>query len=346
MKTLSDLLDSFANRVPWDTAKKILKDKDLPRGRGWSATRAKLEEALKGDEHTEAVLRDALVEHMLSGEKCVSFYQLKSEAAALLRNRLLETRVEKTPFPYLLSKSEIDRAPLSKPRLVAIETIGSDIAAVFSSVRMVEIQETIEIEKLSKAEAGKLADYSEVVGVRREKKQTFDVMWLPLSGDRMELRIDAPKGLPHEMAHVARQQLTSAVENSFSLTLPTPVNMFPLVKKLYDDPSEGQVVELTFHTTTASLKHERMRRRKSCLRKEIYHMAGKQALNGKISAYRLSVQWPRDRGKKNVSIPELSINGTIHMLHETHPFLGDVTLRGCMDTDDYNFVQQRILHHL
>lgn len=346
MKTTTDLLDSFANRVPWDTAKRILKYKDLPRGRGWSNTRAKLEEVLKGDEHTQVVVRDALVEHMLSGEKCVSFYLLTSETAAELRRGLLEATVEKNPFPYLLSKSEIEKAPLSKPRLVAIAKVGGDIAGVFSSVRMVEIQETIEIDELSKAEAGKLADYSEVVGVRREKKQAFDILWLPLSGNRMELRIDAPKGLPHEMAHVARQQLTNVVASSFGQTLPAPVNMFPLVKKIYDDPSEGEVVELTFHTTTASLKHERMRRRKSCLRQELYHMAGKQALNGKISAYRLSVQWPRDRGNKIVSIPELSINGTIHMLHETHPFLGDVTLRGCMDTDDYNFVQQRMLHHL
>jgi hypothetical protein len=55
--------------------------------------------------------------------------------------------------------------------------------------------------------------------------------------------------------------------------LGTPVNLFPLIDTLYRS-NEGRVVELGFGTTTASLKHERMRRTQTCLRKETYHKGG------------------------------------------------------------------------
>lgn len=341
---LNHLLNSLEKRVPWGTAGKMLRDLGLSRGRGWSNTRPKLEEQLEDNQHGERDLRAALIEHIIAGEKIISFYEADNDILAELKDYFRDPEIEKNTFPYLMTKRELDATPLGEPKLVAVKDVEGSTAAIFSSVRFVEVTEKIDLD--DGEDANRLERYSEVVGIRRERSQAFDILWLPRSGRRIEVRVDAPKGIPHEAAIAARQQLVGMVESDVEVELPKPTNLFPLIKRIYDDPTEGEVVDLAFHTSTASLKHERMRRRRSCLRQEIYHRAGKRALTDDISAFRMSVQWPISHGTSNVVRPELSLNGTVHMVHEPRPYLGEATLRGCTGLDDYEFVRRKIIHHL
>jgi hypothetical protein len=118
-----------------------------------------------------------------------------------------------------------------------------------------------------------------------------------------------------------------------------------LINQIYKSATEGQVVELAFGTTTASLKHERMRRRAMCLRKEAYHIGGKAALAAPIEPYRLSVVWklPLANG---FSTPELGLYSSSFAAGSRNPTLTDAVIRKCMGANDFAHVESRIEHFL
>jgi hypothetical protein len=174
----------------------------------------------------------------------------------------------------------------------------------------------------------------------------MDVLWIPAADKFVELRIDSPKGSHKDVAAMAEGQIIQKInELAAEDTFKKPINLFPLIQSIYSEPDEGIIVELAFGTSTASLKHEKMRRRHLDLRTEVYHQAGTRALVTKIEPHQLSVVWFRGSPDTETA-PELSLNSSIRSAHSTNPVLYLAEIRNCTDQSDYDYVRSRVIAHL
>jgi hypothetical protein len=229
---------------------------------------------------------------------------------------------------------------------MSIEETDEGIAAVFGSIRTITVREPVAKEDLPDDAAKLFEGYQEIVGVRHIRQQAIDVVSIPTNGDYINVRVDYPEGMHRDVGEAAQSQtrvLFSKLINKDILT--APVNLFPLVNLMYSARSEGVVVELAFGTTTASWKHEKMRRRANCLRDEAYHKGGKQALSAPIEPYRLSIVWKR-KMEEVESKPELNLHGSSLLAGAHGAVLSDAVIRKCMGSDDFLFVESRIEHYL
>lgn len=345
---VADIARSMRARMPWPVGQLVLAESNVRRGQGWDKTVAKLsaDPGLGGKADDLAV---ALREHLLCGEKSVSFLTLSQPNLTALRSSILQTTIlpslEAEIFPVLLDK---DQLTATSPDLKLISRVETDngIAAVFSSIRTIVTREELDRTEIPAAAADALADFDEIVGVKHTKVQAVDVLWIPAKGNLVDLRIDYPQGMYIEQASAAQQQLLKRLVSEFGLESPSVVNLFQLIGAIYNSPREGNVVELAFGTTTASLKHEKMRRSHLCLRDEAYHKAGKQALVGGIEPYRLSVRWRRAITEERFSQPELSLFSDTRIADGENPALFQAVIRKCASMDDFDFVRSRIEHYL
>ncbi|WP_246272809.1 hypothetical protein [Oricola thermophila] len=336
--------------MPWPVGRKILNQNSFPRGQGWDRTLEKLINLSGQPTESLAELTIALREHTFSGEKLSGFYRVKPEKIGKVRDKILKTKVPDSDYsrlyPVALSDEQLALQPIGS-KLAAIEPTDDGVAVVFSSVRVITIREEIELSQFSDEAANLLEDYQEVFGLRTLRFQAFDVVWLPHNGALIDVRVDFPFGTHHDVAVAAFAQTVDTFHKLIGENvLVDELNLFPLIDRIYNDRNEGIVVELGFGTTTASLKHEKMRRKQLDLRDEQYHKGGKAALASPIEPFRLSVTWKRNAGGGLVSNPELSINSSARAAGGENPTINSVVIRKCMGQADYEFVRSRIETHL
>lgn len=347
MAKISDIARTMRTRMPWPVGRKILVENGFSRGQGWEQTVEKLRSA----KHTNVDdLEMALREHTLCGEKLTGFYRVDSGSIERAREAVLAAKIDATPFslayPASLSEDELAVQP-NRFVLTAVEANDDGIAAVFSSVRVVTVREEIEPEDVPNSASGIFDDYEQIIGLKTVRFQAFDVVSLPHKGTLADVRVDFPPGTHQDVALAAHARTLDAFHEIVGENLlEAPVNLFPLIDHIYNDPKEGIVVELGFGTTTASLKHEKMRRKLLDLREEQYHKGGKAALKSPIEPFRLSVTWKRSIGEGLFSTPELSVNSNSRAAGVEHPTIDNVIIRKCIGQDDYEFVRSRIEYHL
>ncbi|MBO9654443.1 MAG: hypothetical protein J7562_08960 [Agrobacterium tumefaciens] len=346
---ISDVLESLRERAPWPVGRRIFADIGIARGKGWNNTLQKVSENPNKSEEKIDELIDALKSHQICGEKLVSFYQLDPSTLSVIREKITSIEPPETVFseryPASLSEADLKAAPAGLV-LTSVEENEDGVGLVFSSARVTTIRERIDVDALPEAADTAFDDYEEIIGVKTIRFHAFDVIWIPATGDTLDVRIDFPEGTLSEIAVAARKMALAQFTKLIGIPMPEPINVFPLIDKMYNDGSEGTVVELGFGTTTASLKHEKMRRRKLDLRSETYHKGGKAALDTPIEPFKLSIRWHRVIGKKLNSEPELSVNSSSRAAGSTNPVLDRVVVRRCMGHDDYDHVRSRIAHHL
>ena len=336
------------DRVPWETAQKILSATNAPRGMGWERTLQKLADAdPEAAKHIDA-LRNSLVQQERVGEKLSRFYRLSSGDMEELRAKLLSSEITSGPFsnkyPSLLTDGELKELGSHPHTLVAVEKTEDGIAAVYCAVRTILIREAVSISGLGSAAADLLAGYDKVFGYKQRRMQAFDVVWVPHSGNYVDVRVDYPDGVNIATGEIAQNEVRSALHNTIGQDyLTNEVNLFPLITPIYK-ASEGTVIEIAFETGSASRKHETMRRKNLCLRKEPYHKGGSDAIFGDIEPYLLSVQWVRSHSRGVVSRPEVTFYGSARTASVGIQI--DVVIRKCLDDSDYEFVRSRIAHYL
>jgi hypothetical protein len=345
------LIRSMRRRVPWEVASHVFSELDLPVGVGWDRTVTKLLALTDLTPDDEAPLAEALRQHLLCGEKSVRFYNMdgveKEFLSASLRMAERPEGLMQDAYPALCSEDELLELRTPRPQLVALEELPDGVAAIFGSVRTLEVREPLVLDTLPETAATALSDYDEVVGVRLIRWQAMDVVWIPNDRPYVDVRVDAPRGARQDTSDIAHSYLCSAIRNVAGRdVLGEPLNLFPLIDRIYQDPNEGRVVELAFGTTTASLKHEKMRRRHLNLRAEAYHVAGKAGLGTPIEPFRLAVEWDRRSGGNVVARPEVLFNSTSRHALSGNPLLQDIVVRRCRGIDDFAFVRSRIEAHL
>ncbi len=338
--TLNDILDGMAARMPWRVAAKVLVTHGAPRARGWELFRDKLTDE-KHDINV-AELSNSFLEHILFGEKASRFYTVEEDVLKKAR----ETFTGKTAFaqfPFSELSEDITPLPTSKPQLCFIHESDDGITLVYKSIRAVEKRETVSLAAIPVDARTAFSEYKEIIGVKQNKFRAYDAIWLPYEGSVVELRVDFPNGANADASEIAINQTLDAFKaDSSSAIDEKPVNLFPIIKRIYETADEGKVVEFALHTSTGSFKHEKMRLGDLCLREEGYHLGGKNALKGKIELFKLGVRWTVDYGEDDYTNPELFLNGSFKMLHSEDYPLETAIIRNCTGEMDYSFIRAKI----
>jgi hypothetical protein len=292
---------------------------------------------------------EALAEHAVCGEKLSRFYYVADEQIDALRQALQNLPIAENPFqaafPLAVPDDVVGNVQAGQYHPAALVAREEWLALVLGSIRVIRERVILEPDELAPEVAAALAEYDEVFGIREKRHQALDVIWVPHHGNFVEVRVDYPRSDSLDVAVAAhvhvKHRLSALFEHDY---LTDPVNAFPLIERIYRNPDEGTVVELAFSVPTASLKHEKMRRgrEKLCLREELYHRAGSDAVDGQIDPFRLSVEWSVQLSDKIWSRPELSINGTVRLAHSAVPTIFGIMIRKCTGYADYEFVRERV----
>ncbi|MGO8094436.1 hypothetical protein [Rhizobium leguminosarum] len=342
--SLDDILKGMASRMPWRVAAKVLVANGGPKARSWEP----FKEKLASEKHDIDVdgLSNAFLEHILFGEKASRFYQVAESVLAKARQTFTgKTGVAHFPFSEL--SEDVNLLSTSKPQLCFIHESDDGMTLVYNSVRAVEKRETVALSALPADARPALSGYKEIIGVKQDMFRAYDVIWLPYAGTIVELRVDFPHGASADASEFAISQALDAFKADSSSSIDEkPVDLFPVIKRIYETADDGRIVEFALHTSTGSFKHEKMRLGDTCLREERYHLGGKTALKGEIELFKLGVRWTVEYGKDDFTNPELFLNGSFRMLHSDGYPLETAIIRNCTGAKDYNFVRAKIDEHL
>lgn len=344
------LFESLGRRAPWEVGRRILVQHDLPRGQGWEKTISKLKEYDSDHPIDIDGLAESISHHNQFGEKFVRIFNtIESSSSTLFEsasNIVVEENQFSRAYPSSINPDEVDDLVTSAPVLTWIEIGEKEVRLIFSSIRRIVVRETLDLGEFPD-EYTELARFDEVIGVVNRKVHCFDVVAISKASDEITVLIDFPRGLSFETAIGGSLEVIDALRNLIKIAFDaSPLNFFPLLKLMYDSPDEGRVVEIAFGTSTASLKHEKMRRRHLDLRQETYHVGGKDALNEEIEPHKLSVEWTVQLGSGREARPELSFNSNTHNSAQPTPVLFECVIRNCIGELDFQFVMSRIRHFL
>lgn len=334
------LIELLRERASWYVAKKLLERHRVPVGNGWDNT---IENVKKSFGSTDVDgLMESYLEQVYYGEKSVRFYEL----GAANRDNILNfySRFQTGPCLSLpLTGKTLQQAPQSDPTLVFVSKSSEGITAVYSSIRKHDERTRLSVSSLPVAAQKAMGDFEEIIGIQSRKVQSFDVVFVPFKGTMVEVRVDSLGGDNQDTLRTAHQHLYADIHSkSGSSQLISPVDLFAAIKPMYDDKNEGSVIELAFATTTGSIKHEKMRDKDACLRKEVYHVNGKAALKADIEPYRIGLRWILADRNGVLGAPELFLEGRATMAAAKVAGLHSASIKRCRDAGEYIAIKKKI----
>lgn len=337
-------------RMPWSVGRAVLREVGLPTSMGWD----KSIEKIAADNHgqKEPQLLDALEEHILCGEKFTKIYEVSKTEHTEAQEFFADADTTDSPyasaFPLPLPDGEMEKLD-GTPILTRVIKNDDGIGGVFCNWVKITTREKIQVSEYTDDPSRFTSQFDEIVGLKFENVQLFNVVWVPHGSPAVEVRTDYPDGMKTDEAHAIQSTVRRTFNDLMSFEIDNPIDLFGLLEAMYNDVDEGQVVELGFTTTTASVKQEKMRKPNTDLRTEKYHMSGKNGLGTPIEPYRMSIRWPRFQDDLKL-VPELTLAGTArgrsNMNTPGAVGISGASIRNCAGRADYEFVVQRIRHHL
>ena len=331
-------------RMSWTTGSALLRGLGCEVGRGWTNTILKL--APYEQEIDIGGLQDALVEHLLCGEKLTKLYKIDPQFRDRLLAALTEQAVNDGPatsaYPFGLSEDELaDQG--SGFNLLSVVSNADGVGLLFSTVFAFQKREEISFEEFEAPEE-MMGRFTNIVGTRYVRSELFHVIWLPHDRDILEVRVDFPSGLGMTEANAFHSQLKKMINKWGIVSLGKPVDLFPAVKKFYKDKTDGDMFDITFATSTGAIKHEQALAKtgKRDQREEAYHLAGLKAVDD-ISIYKISVEWPRSEGK-NMFVPTITLaaSGPSGQNGGQDPVINAVHVQKCARIGDYEWAIGRL----
>lgn len=341
---MEELFRTLRHRMNWTNAKKILQANGVSTSHGWDTTLKKIE--MSGQQINLGPLEDALIEHLLCGEKLTKLYAVDPMLRRTIQNKLIESEISDTPaaksYPYLIPEEELATGT-GDMAVVRVESNEDGVGLLLSSVFWIKTREEIAFNEFEDP-AGMKARFEEVVGLKRQPVQMFYVIWMPHDRDLLEIRVDFPRGTPEADVHGLHSVLKTIVNSWGIVKLEKPVNLFPAVRPFYEDATEGTVTQMTFQTTTGGIKDEKMPRRRANAdqRTEAYHVAGKGAVEA-IAIYRITVEWGfSEDGVTYAPSLILSASGPAGNGAGGNPTISGAQIKNCVRATDYEFVIDRL----
>ena len=355
--TSEQLLNHCRTKIPWSAMKNILRIHEIPAGQGWNGTIQKLllyiNKGEKEAKHLNA-LEGSYYEYVITGDKAVRFYNvceknIKTLIKSLSNYKPAESIYHNT-FPYPLPETQLDQAG-TEVTLVSIEQLNEGLALIYCTNRFVTERQEISLNDFSEETQSDLGGYDEIIAIKSHMKQFIDVIVISEKHNMIEVRADLSGGISSEDQTNALRGVAHCFNKlAFEFTgveglIVTPLNLFPLVDKLYEAEEEGKVCELGFITDEASIKQQKMRRKEVDMRSETYHQAGKAAVPH-LTPFRLGISW-EVKGAKDIDLrPELLLPGHFRILNNNPPALYDAIISKCSGFDDYDFVTRKVKEYL
>ncbi|WP_155836906.1 hypothetical protein [Paraburkholderia mimosarum] len=348
---LLDALRERQNCYSFRIVNARLKSAKMPTAQGWEPLIEKFNEMpasrerlIECRDELAAVYFDALK----VGTRAVSVFKVtKGEAkvAAEQLGALVDHGSEfAAKFPFPLSTSRLQRASFSGVFCHLIREEDGSVRLFACCKRAFRTREHIDLNELDSDSRSALEGYDEVFGVKSGYVQGFDSIVIRPSLGTVEVQIDIACRLTREDFAKARNHYTERLNSYFGAKfnnekwLLLPENYFPLIPKLYERP-DGMVNSLGHATATNSIKDERMRGRKSDLRKETFHEEGMHAIKGVTDEYSIRKSWFSSDGLR---VPTVLISGHFAIAGGKDARVSYAIIDGCGDEDDFAMVMSKL----
>lgn len=346
---LTSCIDGLQGLVPFKTVQCFLRERNLPIARSWSDLADTITRF--GNEQERAAATEALLElyeeYRIWGKKAVFFFQGNGEMAYSLHDVYPLSTPYKRKYPFPLSEDTLPDLP-EIPMLVALRDIEDGVALIFCSPRYTLIKQEVSPDCLLDPSVKQYRSSDGVFAIRKGVMQAYDVVYIPRTREPIQVRVDC---LQFKHNYSAERYLGNILAALAALnhngppvfSLKTPMNIFPLIRKIYENPDEGRVSEIAFECNTQASHYGHFRQVREDLRQEVYHQAGLKAV-GTVSPYLLAVAWDKDE-EGNPIEAELLLPGNRKMLREATP-LTKVFIPRSLSRKAFDFVVRRIQRYL
>lgn len=364
---IAGVLSALSGRMPWQVAKSILHNLGFHVSTGWPSTIRKLDNPdPTSDKYRQLVDRLSSIyrEHTLVGEKLIKWYSLKSipeetiakfvQAVSLSPENLEPDQSDflgTYPFP-VTDPDSLAHLEQRGPLLSSVFEASGKFHFHFCSVRSYRDRIELLPEQFSETDREMLERFEEIYAVMPIRRQCDDFVVFDPETLFLELRLDAPLGMPADHLSSAIEGVSSAF-NRVSLKHfgyqpfgGNAVNFYSAIDRMYRNSREGRVSELGFMasatTSTSNNQGKLFRGKNRDLRNDAFHVGGTGAVE-EITPYRIGIQWS---GAELEGSPQLFIPGTMRMLHKSPVTVTEAFIRHCTTEKDFQFVTDRLHHNV
>ncbi len=346
---LTSCIESLQGLVPFKDVLWFLQERNLPTARSWSNLAGAITRFCDEQEvaTTTETLLELYEEYRIWGKKAVFLFPGNGEAAYSLQDLYPLSTPYKQKYPLPLAEDTLRDLP-EIPLLVAIRDFEDGVALVFCSPRYTLIKQELSPDCLLDPSVKQYRSSDGVFAIRKGVMQAYDVVYIPRTRGPIQVRVDC---LQFKHTYSAGRYLgniraaLAALNNNGApvLSLKRPMNIFPLIREIYENPDEGRVSEIAFECNTQASHYGHFRQAREDLRQEVYHQAGLQAV-GTVSPYLLAIAWDKDE-QGNPIEAELLLPGNRKMLRDARP-LTKVCITKSLSREAFDFVMRRIQRYL
>jgi hypothetical protein len=317
--------------------------------RGYTATVDDIKKQ-QADPTKIGALQDALIEHLVAGEKYVQLVKLlpgeRAKVEQWVRSKRTHANDLTAAFPGVAPEAQITPLRHLEPTAAGFAETEVGIAALFTSARSFVKTVPVPTSDLKPTAA---AGFEKIVGYKNVFLQTYEAIWLPPKGDVLVLCVDYPAdGATQNFPLQNAAFLTATVRKMLGRQI-SKANLWHAIDGLYQG-ADGKLVDYGFSAGGQSVNHHKARRKKSvCLRKAVYDAAGAKAVadSGKsLELFKAAMQWQLIHPDKVVVDPEVMIAGIARDLNKATPVVDHCVVRDCLTTRDLAFVVSKVLPHV
>lgn len=347
------IIKTLKSRVSIHVVQKLMRNMQLPTARSWTELELIIKQALHDNPGLVEEFVKAIAVQCIHDFKSVTYFPIAEEDMPEMIRAISLVDVVKGDisevFPMSLPPEILDK---DDGELKPVYKIQDDfgIGFVLSRRREFTLTEEYDREHFSDALLAQFPEHDRIVAIKNYKRQTFDVVYLNVETRNLELRADTTRSdtLLQTVKQLGKSnQDLQAFVNSFFYqrlhrqAIGSPHNLFPLIKKIYQDGS-GAIKKLGFSTATNSVKNETMRGGRD-LREELFHKFGAQAINHEMSLFEIAIIWHRRDIDLFDSKPELYIPGTYKNSISLAPRCDFAMLSGITGPSDSDFVLRKLI---
>lgn len=352
MANAESLIKNLKSRAGINVAQAVLRTAKLPTARSWTELEAIIVQAVNKDPAVYDALIAALRIQLVCDMKATCYFSIEPEKKLAVKDALTSLNIEQTNFSKAFPLSvPVQELQNDDGVLKAIHTFSDEFGAgvIFSRKRVFSISEEYSHEKFTDSMLEQFPNHDKIIAIKNYYHQTFDVVYLNYEHSVLELRADITRS--DSLLQTVKQQEKSCsdLRNTIQLfllgilkakVLGAPKNLFPLIKKIYTDPS-GAIKKLGFSTLTGSIKTETMKGGVD-LRQEPFHLNGAKAINHEMTLYEVAIIWHRIDIDNVNSKPELYVPGTHMNSVSLEPRCDFAILKGIRSNCDTNFVLKKM----